>query len=191
VAAEGLVIGLVTAGPAIESRASELLAKGELTRAVLLDAAGSAAAEAAADELGRRLSEGAAAEADPTASANEAAAQDGERQLVDDDAGRSPRSERGRDSRVSCRLSPGYGRWTLRWQRELFARLPHHELGVELNESCLMLPRKSVSFAMWLGARERIAQGIAGCSDCTLGQCRYRRRAAGSADSDHERGSSP
>ena len=39
----------------------------------------------------------------------------------------------------------------------------------------MMVPRKSISFAMWLGARERPAAGLAGCIRCTLEHCRYRR----------------
>jgi hypothetical protein len=142
--AEGLVIGLVTAGTAIESRAHQLVDGGELTRGLLMDAAGSAAAEEAADRLSAHIV--------------------GDR-------------EDGQAERVSCRLSPGYGEWKLESQRPLFARLPHSELGVVLNESCLMVPRKSISFAMWLGARETIGTGVAGCQGCAHPHCRYRRQA--------------
>ncbi len=51
VAGPEFVVGLVTAGGAIEERAAERMRAGEATRALLLDAAGSAAAEDAADRL--------------------------------------------------------------------------------------------------------------------------------------------
>jgi len=140
--ADGLAIGLVTAGPAIEGRAGELVDAGELTRGLIMDAAGSAAAEEAADRLSAHI-------------------------VGEGDAGKA--------EAVSCRLSPGYGTWPIEAQRKLFPLLPHVELGVALNESCLMVPRKSISFAMWLGARGPIGTGIAGCEGCAHPHCRYRR----------------
>ena len=142
--AHGLVIGLVTAGPGIEERASRYLHDGDGTMALLLDATGSALAEQAADELG------ALAVGDPLTEGAPA---------------------------LSCRISPGYGRWHLQSQRELFELLPHRELGVELTPSCLMVPCKSVSFAMWLGADARPIAGLSGCARCQLAHCRYRRAA--------------
>lgn len=49
--AAGLVLGLVTAGAGIERRSAELAASGSTAAALVLDAAGSAAAEEAADRL--------------------------------------------------------------------------------------------------------------------------------------------
>ncbi len=138
-----LVIGLVSAGEAIEARASELMADGDSVGALILDAAGSAAAEEAADRLGAII----------------AGADDG----------------RDEAAALSCRISPGYGRWPLSSQTELFRHLPHAELGVELLPSMLMMPRKSVSFAMWLGADARPLAGLSGCAKCELTNCRYRR----------------
>ncbi len=54
VPAEGLVIGLVTVGADLEQRASQCLRAGDTLGALLFDAAGSAAAEEAADRLGAR-----------------------------------------------------------------------------------------------------------------------------------------
>ncbi len=142
--AEALLIGLVTAGAEIERRASQYLGAGHETMALLLDATGSALAEAAADALGV-LAVGETLE------------------------GWAPP--------LSCRISPGYGRWPLESQRALFELLPHRELGVTLTSSCLMLPCKSVSFAMWLGADARPVAGLSGCARCQLPHCRYRRAA--------------
>lgn len=145
--AEGLVVGLVTAGPGIEQRCAELTKSGDMTRALLVDAAGSAAAEEAANRISAHI--------------------------VGDTSGEI------RD--VSCRLSPGYGGWALTSQRALFEILPHEELGVALTPSMMMIPRKSVSFAMWLGAGARPIGGLAGCATCGLEHCRYRRKPAGVA----------
>jgi len=145
--ADGLVLGLVTAGGGIERRVTELLGRGEAARALLLDAAGSAAAEEAAHRLSVRVVGG--------------------------------RTSVGAD--VGCRVSPGYGRWPLSAQEALFARLPHDAVGVSLNPSMMMVPRKSISFALWIGARGAPRSGLSGCDTCGLAQCRYRRPAGGRA----------
>lgn len=140
IGATELVIGLVSIGERLEWRAAELLHLGAATEALLLDAAGSAAVEEAADRLGG---------------------------IISGDDGPLVRH-------VSCRISPGYGRWPIRSQTSLFARLPHGEIGVSLQPSMLMTPRKSISFAMWLGAGARPIAGLSGCSRCELERCRYR-----------------
>jgi hypothetical protein len=81
-------------------------------------------------------------------------------------------------------VSPGYGTWPITAQRALFDLLPHDEIQVELLPSCLMTPRKSVSFAVWLGERETpgVGQGNAAgdegrtarCAICDLPSCPYR-----------------
>lgn len=143
VEAEALIIGLVTAGIEIEKRVSELLKADDMTRALLLDAAGSAAAEEAANRLSAHIV--------------------GEDSIEPTD--------------VSCRISPGYGRWPLTAQPALFERLPHRELGVALTPSMMMIPRKSISFAMWIGPKARPLTGLSGCATCGLDHCRYRRAA--------------
>jgi len=46
----------------------------------------------------------------------------------------------------SKRFSPGYGKWDIQEQRYVFSVLPGESIGVRLTESCMMIPRKSVSF---------------------------------------------
>lgn len=46
----------------------------------------------------------------------------------------------------SKRFSPGYGKWDIKEQRFIFSILPAEQIGVTLKESCMMVPRKSVSF---------------------------------------------
>lgn len=46
----------------------------------------------------------------------------------------------------SKRYSPGYGKWDVKEQKYIFQVLPGKDVGVSLTESCMMIPRKSVSF---------------------------------------------
>jgi len=46
----------------------------------------------------------------------------------------------------SKRFSPGYGKWDIKEQRFVFSVLPGQKIGVSLKESCMMVPRKSISF---------------------------------------------
>ena len=171
IAASGLVIGLVTAGAAIVAAASERMARGDATGALLLDACGSAAAEEAADRISAAI---VAAVSGGVASAGTAGNGTGAAPTASVDAGRA--------ATVSCRISPGYGGWRLAAQEALFARLPHRAIGVHLEHSLLMVPRKSVSFAMWLGADARPLAGLSGCARCELESCRYRREPRSSED---------
>ncbi len=58
-------------------------------------------------------------------------------------------------------------------QPVLLERLGARELGVGLSAGMMMTPRKSISFALWLGARGRPAPGLGGCRACGLRRCRY------------------
>ena len=46
----------------------------------------------------------------------------------------------------SKRFSPGFGKWDIMEQQFIFQMLPAQNIGVSLNESCMMIPRKSISF---------------------------------------------
>ncbi len=52
---------------------------------------------------------------------------------------------------LGMRAQPGQEGWSIWQQREIFDRLPTEEIGVRLNDSCLMIPRKSISFVMGMG----------------------------------------
>lgn len=52
---------------------------------------------------------------------------------------------RRRGFRLTGRMAPGFGDWALDQQRILFAALGEGDLSVRLTETCVMLPRKSVS----------------------------------------------
>jgi hypothetical protein len=72
------------------------------------------------------------------------------------------------------RVSPGYGNWSLLEQRTIFQMLPAEELGMSLNPSCMMIPRKSVSFAVTFVAAESDVQFEHPCDRCGLENCPFR-----------------
>jgi len=80
----------------------------------------------------------------------------------------------GEGLRAARRISPGYGKWALACQHDLLARLPTAEVGVRLTDSSMMIPRKSVSFAVIL-AQPGPAVARSRCEACDLQDCKYRR----------------
>lgn len=78
-----------------------------------------------------------------------------------------------RDWRTGMRANPGQEEWPLEQQRTVFSLLPAGEIGVRLTDSCLMIPRKSVSFAIGMGAEMR--EGAVPCDFCSKKErCRWR-----------------
>ncbi len=76
---------------------------------------------------------------------------------------------------VGMRASPGQEGWPITQQRALFDLLPAETIGVRLTDSCLMLPRKSVSFVFGLGPDIR-ADAVP-CDFCSKRErCRWRRQ---------------
>jgi hypothetical protein len=74
------------------------------------------------------------------------------------------------------RFSPGYGDWSLEEQREIFRLLPAGQIGMHLNPSCMMIPRKSVSFAVrFVEAGEQPPSGNP-CDRCGLENCPFRKK---------------
>lgn len=110
--AEKVAICVCTIGPELEQEIKNLMEKNEMTRALILDALGSEAAEEVAIQSDRIL------------------------------------AEKAREMNLwpSKRFSPGYGKWDIKEQRYIFRLLPAADIGVRLTESCMMVPRKSVSF---------------------------------------------
>ncbi len=76
---------------------------------------------------------------------------------------------------VGCRISPGYGKWALDHQRDIFALLPVERIGVTLSPGLMMRPRKSISFATERAKYPlRMREGDQ-CEYCEFEQCRFRR----------------
>lgn len=74
------------------------------------------------------------------------------------------------------RFSPGYGDVPLGMQKDWFRLLPiTKKLGIELTDSCLMIPSKSVTALIGLSRKAEPCM-LSGCESCTLsGTCAYSR----------------
>lgn len=77
--------------------------------------------------------------------------------------------------RISERLSPGCANWQLDGQNIIFSHFSNETVGVTINESYMMNPRKSVSFAYKLH-RDGIEEVRSdNCRHCELDRCNYRK----------------
>ncbi len=74
------------------------------------------------------------------------------------------------------RISPGYGQWPTASQPALLALLDVEGIGVSLTSRQMMMPRKSVSFAIRF-QNEPGKNGHGGCAYCTLEDCDFRKEA--------------
>ena len=78
---------------------------------------------------------------------------------------------------VSPALSPGsLVGWPVQGQRELCALLPLAEIGVRLNEYCVLVPHKSVSMVIGLGSGYESHEVGSVCHYCVLQDTCWRRR---------------
>jgi hypothetical protein len=78
---------------------------------------------------------------------------------------------------LTGRFSPGYGDWSITAQPALCAALETpRSIGLTVTDSCLLLPRKSVTAL--LGVSDHPVTGArAGCGHCALAEkCQYRKR---------------
>jgi hypothetical protein len=66
---------------------------------------------------------------------------------------------------TGMRAQPGQAGWLIWQQRVIFEHLPADEIGVRLNDSCLMIPRKSVSFAIGMGPH--MQPDVVACDFCS------------------------
>ncbi len=79
-----------------------------------------------------------------------------------------------RGLKAGMQAEPGQEGWPIRQQRVLFDLLPAQEIGVRLNASCLMMPRKSISFVVGLGPEMQM--DAVACDFCSKRErCRWRR----------------
>lgn len=77
--------------------------------------------------------------------------------------------------KTSCRGSPGYGDWDVREQASIFTLLSAGRIGVRLSESFMMIPRKSISFAMHVAKEPARLRSESSCENCGKRDCRFRR----------------
>jgi hypothetical protein len=91
-------------------------------------------------------------------------------------AGRRFQAECPRDGLVVLPYSPGYCGWHVSGQQALFDHLRPGEIGISLNDSCLMHPIKSVSGVLVLAPVEahEFSPAFPCCTTCTTLACQER-----------------
>lgn len=91
-------------------------------------------------------------------------------------AGRRFQADNTRDDLAVLPYSPGYCGWHVSGQRALFAQLRPDEIGISLNDSCLMHPIKSVSGVLVLAPIEAhdFSPAFPCCATCTTLDCQDR-----------------
>ncbi len=78
------------------------------------------------------------------------------------------------DLALGMRAQPGQEGWPIEQQRLVFSILPAEKIGVRLTESCLMIPRKSVSFVIPRG--KELDSSVAPCDFCSKrSRCEWRK----------------
>ncbi len=78
------------------------------------------------------------------------------------------------DLDLGMRAQPGQEGWPIEQQREVFSVLPGAEIGLRLTESCLMIPRKSVSFVIPRG--KELSSSVVPCDFCSKrDRCEWRK----------------
>ncbi|MFN0207722.1 MAG: vitamin B12 dependent-methionine synthase activation domain-containing protein [Planctomycetota bacterium] len=142
--AEKLMIGVITIGSALEDAVDQYINERDLSAAMVLDAYGSAAAEAGVVEVHNIICKNA-------------------------DAGGFV---------AGRRLSPGYPKWPIEQQKNLFEYLESKTAGIQLNEFFVMTPRKSISFGIPFGRSMAAEDPELGCRYCNMLHCEFRRHPA-------------
>jgi hypothetical protein len=75
---------------------------------------------------------------------------------------------------LGMRAQPGQEGWPIEQQRQVFSILPCEDIGLRLTESCLMIPRKSVSFVIPRG--NNLKSGMSPCDFCSKrNRCEWRK----------------
>ena len=77
------------------------------------------------------------------------------------------------DRTVTLRFSPGYCDWPVTQQKKLFNIFESRQLKVELLDSCLMKPRKSISGVFGITSQKCTSYNP--CRDCPIRNCDSRR----------------
>ncbi|MFH1754391.1 MAG: hypothetical protein ABIA59_01695, partial [Candidatus Latescibacterota bacterium] len=138
---EQVVLCLVTIGGQLEMSVDKHKQAGDLSRALILDTYGSAAAEAAAD-----VAEGII-----------------RAEIVN------------KGLTYSKRFSPGYGGWNVAEQGWVVPALEGDKLGVRLTQGLMMIPRKSITFAVTYGESPVSLRDEDMCDVCDMVTCRFKR----------------
>ena len=75
---------------------------------------------------------------------------------------------------LGMRAQPGQEGWPIEQQRQVFSLLPVEKINVRLTESCLIIPRKSVSFIIPWG--KDLSNSMVPCDFCSKkDRCQWRK----------------
>ncbi len=87
------------------------------------------------------------------------------------------KQQKNKEQGVTLRFSPGYCDWPIADQKKLFRIFVSRQLGVQLNDSCLMQPRKSISgvFGLMPSSPASSSWSYNPCDDCKKTRCIARR----------------
>jgi len=81
------------------------------------------------------------------------------------------------NKKYTQRFSPGYCQWLIDIGQELiFTSLPTKQIQVKLTSSYMMVPRKSISFAINIGSKIDQTLGLKECKTCKIKNCDYRKQ---------------
>lgn len=76
--------------------------------------------------------------------------------------------------KAGMKAGPGQEGWPIEQQRLLFGLLPASQIGVRLTESCLMIPRKTISFVVGYGGE--MCTAAVSCDFCSKRKrCQWRK----------------
>ena len=73
---------------------------------------------------------------------------------------------------ITNRYSPGYCGWDITEQKKIFSLLPDNFCGIELTDTCLMLPIKSISGIIGIGRYAKYDPYT--CNLCDMQNCLFR-----------------
>jgi hypothetical protein len=95
---------------------------------------------------------------------------------VEDFQNRMDSKVKEKNQRTTFRFSPGYCDWKINEQKKVFSVLENDLINVDLNESYLMAPRKSVSGVFGIGSSEHVDKDETNpCKLCGMHTCVARR----------------
>lgn len=78
--------------------------------------------------------------------------------------------------KITRYFSPGYGDWDISQQKDIFKIIPTNKIGVSLTESCMILPRKSLSWIIGIGKNVTISsKNDDSCKICLAENCQFRK----------------
>lgn len=82
-----------------------------------------------------------------------------------------------RNLQTTRHFSPGYSKWDISQQKNIFRIIPADKIGVKLTDSCMMIPQKSLSWVVGVGKNITTPSKEEGhsCKTCQAENCQFRK----------------